>query len=458
MNTTLLSSLLLTATIGASVALSWTSGVAPVSIAEGAAVSVPGATPASDTAAIPAADAALPAPPAAPAPIIDVAICLDVSGSMGGLIEAARERIWSIVSDLASAEPVPDLRLALITFGHSNYEEDQGWVRLDCNLTDDLDLVSQQLFALTIAGGCEYVSRAVHVATNELAWREGDNPLRVILVAGNESAAQDPMISVEEACSGAAGKSIQINAFFCGPEAHGDAAGWASVARLADGYFASIDHTVRVVVQPTPFDEELAALNTRINTTYLAFGASGAAGHRRQTAQDANAESAPGGSGVGIAERVAAKASAAYRNSAWDLVDAVRLETVVLSELEAEQLPEEMRSMTLEERALHVERLMAERTAVQERIRELSALRQADLVRQRAAHSAGGPSTFGRQVRDALRAQAAAKGLRFPEDAETPEAESPSDPEKAANPDQASKSSCPASPAPALPPAPHGNR
>ena len=446
MNTTLISSLLLTAAVGASVAqLSADRDPAPIPN--------PAQNPAQTPAQIPEPIAA--PIPANPAPIIDVAICLDVSGSMGGLIEAARERIWAIVSDLASAEPKPDLRLALISFGHSSYEQERGWVRLDCALTDDLDLVSQQLFALTIGGGSEYVSRAVHVATSELAWREGDNPLRVILVAGNESAAQDPAISVEEACSGAAEKSIQINAFYCGPAGNSEAAGWASVARLSDGYFASIDHNARIVLQPTPFDAELAALNGRINATYLAYGPSGAAGHRRQTAQDVNAESAPGGSDAGIAERVAAKASAAYRNSAWDLVDAVRLGTVVLSELDAEQLPAEMRAMTIEERTLHVDRMLAERTAVQERIRELSALREADLMQQRAEHTAGDTSTFGRQVRDALRAQAAAKGLQFPADAEAakaPNASDAPDAEKGAEPDGASKSSSP------LPPAPRGNR
>jgi len=367
-----------------------------------------------------------PTPPAVdaePAPIIDIAICLDVSTSMQGLIDAARQRLWSIVSDLASAEPAPDLRLALITFGHNSYEQQRGWVQLDCDLTDDLDLVSQKLFALTIHGGIEYVARAVHVATTELAWREGENPMRVILVAGNESAGQDPMITVEEACSAAAEKGIQINAFFCGPKHHRDAAGWETVAHLADGYFAAIDHNAPVALQPTPFDEELVALNEKINRTYLAYGASGSAGLERQREQDANAGGRSGGGIGGFAERAIAKGSSAYRNSAWDLVDAVRSGAVVLGEIEAEHLPEEMRSMTAQERVLHIEQLQAERTAIRERIRELSALRQANLQRQQMEHRGDDKTTFGRQVRDALRGQAEAKGLRFPADPEISDAE-----------------------------------
>jgi len=375
-----------------------------------------------------------------PAPIIDIAICLDVSSSMNGLIDAARDRIWSIVSDLASAEPTPDLRLALITFGHNSYERERGWVRLDCDLTDDLDLVSQQLFALTIHGGYEYVARAVHVATTELAWREGENPLRVILVAGNEPANQDPMITVEEACSAAAEKGIQINAFYCGSANHPEAAGWATVAKLADGYFAAIDHNARVVVQPTPYDAELAKLNGTINRTYVAYGPAGSAGLRRQHEQDSNAGGRPGSPPSGSAERAIAKGSAAYRNSAWDLVDAVRTGTVVLGEIEAENLPEEMRSMTAEERAQHIELLLEERTAIQARIRELSVLRQADLVRQQSERRSDDTSTFGRQVRDALRAQAAAKGLRFPADIAAPKAGNASEPEDAGKREEASES------------------
>ena len=34
---------------------------------------------------------------------IDLAICLDTSGSMTGLIESAKQRLWALVNDLALA-------------------------------------------------------------------------------------------------------------------------------------------------------------------------------------------------------------------------------------------------------------------------------------------------------------------------------------------------------------------
>ncbi len=40
---------------------------------------------------------------------IDLAICLDTSGSMSGLIEAAKQKLWAIVNDLALVEPTPRL-------------------------------------------------------------------------------------------------------------------------------------------------------------------------------------------------------------------------------------------------------------------------------------------------------------------------------------------------------------
>ena len=88
-----------------------------------------------------------------PAPqAIDLAICLDTSGSMSGLLNSAKQKLWDIVNDLAMAEPAPKLRVALLTFGNLGYEAENGWVSVDSELTDDLDAVSQKLFALGTNG------------------------------------------------------------------------------------------------------------------------------------------------------------------------------------------------------------------------------------------------------------------------------------------------------------------
>ena len=63
-------------------------------------------------------DSAQPAKAAAKAakPRIEVCFVLDTTGSMGGLIEGAKQKIWSIANEMISAKPTPELRLGLVAY------------------------------------------------------------------------------------------------------------------------------------------------------------------------------------------------------------------------------------------------------------------------------------------------------------------------------------------------------
>ena len=171
---------------------------------------------------------------------VDIAICLDTSGSISGLINSARQKLWQIVSELATAKPEPRLRVALLTYGTPRYGADNGFVHVDHDLTDDLDGVYETLFALRTSGGDEYVARAVRTAVESLSWDESPESLRMIFVAGNESADQDPQVTNEVSCEMAARNDTIVNAIYCGAENNSDAAGYRRVATLADGRFAAI--------------------------------------------------------------------------------------------------------------------------------------------------------------------------------------------------------------------------
>ena len=102
---------------------------------------------------------------------IDLAICLDTSNSMDGLIDAARRKIWAIVNDLALAKPTPRLRVAVLAYGNDNYDKGAGWVQVQATFTEDLDHVSKTLFGLTTRGGTEYVGRVLQSALSCLGRR-----------------------------------------------------------------------------------------------------------------------------------------------------------------------------------------------------------------------------------------------------------------------------------------------
>ena len=160
---------------------------------------------------------------------IDLVICLDISGSMNGLINAARQNLWSIVNDMATLKPQPELRVALLTYGSPQYGAESGFVSIQAELTTDLDLVSQKLFALTTNGGAEYVARVVKRSIDDLKWSADPQALKLIFVAGNEPATQDPMFDAMQMATAAIGQGILVNTIFCGNPGQADAAGWRQV-------------------------------------------------------------------------------------------------------------------------------------------------------------------------------------------------------------------------------------
>ena len=344
-------------------------------------------------------------------PTIDLVICLDTSNSMDGLINAARTKIWQIVNDLALAEPTPRLRIALLDYGNDTLDPETGWVRIDSPFTEDLDLISQQLFALTTDGGKEYVGRVLQRSLENLDWTDSEDTLKLIVVSGNESADQDPEYNFQAVCRELIAKGIMVNSIYCGAVTSEDAPGWTQIAKLTDGQFASIDPDYQEVAVATPFDTEMADLSTKINTTYIPMGEAGAAAWSNQTEQDFNAASIGAGA---AASRSGTKSSNLYF-CGWDLCDALDREEVDLDSIDDEALPENMRKMTKEERMAYVETKRAERQVIQDQIQELSKKREAFITEARKDLAEDNEQAFDVVVRAAIRGQAENKGFVFPE-------------------------------------------
>jgi hypothetical protein len=350
-------------------------------------------------------DVARPVPAAHP---VDLAICLDISGSMNGLIDAARQNLWAVVNDLARMEPTPTLRVALLTFGCSTHDAEQGWVKVETEFTTDLDLVSQKLFALTTNGGDEYVARVTKAAVEQLAWSADPKALKLLLVAGNEAATQDPQFATEAVCKAAIGRGIVVNSIYCGDGNDQIAPAWRDVAKFADGQFAAIDHNQAVVIA-TPFDARLAELSASLNTTYVPYGARGGEWAQNQVAQDANAATL---NTAAAAQRCQTKGSVLYGNSHWDLVDALREGKVKLAEVKREELPEALRALDAPALQQHVDAQRTRREGLQQEVTALGTQRDAFVAAELQKLGAVGEKAFAEVVRAAVRQQAEAKGLR----------------------------------------------
>jgi len=339
---------------------------------------------------------------------VDLVICLDTSGSMEELLDSARARVWDIVNEFARMRPTPYLRVGLLSYGSDDpATEEDGWITLHSDLTDDLDAIYAELMALRTSGSVEHVGRVLDVAVREMDWSPAWDGLRLVFVAGNESADQGmEEVDFRDVALDAGDKDILINALYAGNREQGVGENWHEVAQHGHGNFSAIDVQRGIAQISTPHDERLLRLNASLNDTYLAYGERGADGLANQLAQDNNA------SRLGVqscSSRIVAKGSALYTNASWDLVDAMVKEDFSLASLRTQDLPEEMQGMDQQQRLSYVEAKRAQREDVQQQIQELSDKREAFLVQ--AKKDELGAQGLDDAIRQAIREQAKAKGF-----------------------------------------------
>ncbi|CAA7194630.1 vWA domain-containing protein [Chryseobacterium potabilaquae] len=306
---------------------------------------------------------------------IQVALLLDTSNSMDGLIDQAKSRLWNIVNTLTTLKyngKAPQVEIALYEYGNDGIQ-DENYIRQVTPLTQDLDLVSEKLFALKTNGGSEYCGAVIKDASMNLNWDGNDKSMKLIYIAGNEPFDQGK-INYKEVITNAKKKNIYTNTIFCGSKEEGISSYWQNGATLGEGKYFNIDSDRKVIYIETPFDVKISECNTRLNDTYIYYGSQGAEYKKKQIVQDKNAEVQSASNAV---ERAVAKANKnAYQNVHWDLVDKSAKDSDFMSTLKESELPAELKGKSKEEVKKIVTTKSADREKIQKQIEELSKKRQ----------------------------------------------------------------------------------
>ena len=348
---------------------------------------------------------------AADTPLVQIAVLLDTSGSMSGLIEQAKTQLWKLVNEFITAKQdgkTPVVQVALYEYGKSSLRAEENWIRQIQPLTRDLDKVSEELFALTTNGGDEYCGAVIERATKDLAWDANPKVYKAIFIAGNEPFTQGPVDS-KKSCQNAIAKGIIVNTIHCGSESQGIAEHWNQGALLADGKYLVIDQNQAIVHIEAPQDKEIVKLNEQLNSTYISYGKEAPMAKARQVAQDGNA-AAKAESGAQV-QRIVSKASANYSNTGWDLVDASKQKDFDITKIKEADLPEEMKKMSAEERKAYLEKKIAERAEIQKQVLALNKQRDAYVATQRKESAK--TDTLDTAMTKALRSQAEKKGIAW---------------------------------------------
>ncbi len=316
---------------------------------------------------------------------IQVALLLDTSNSMDGLIEQAKNRLWDIVNTMSTLEyknEETQLEIALYQYGNSNLSQEEYYVQKVLDFTTDLDDISEKLFALRTKGGEEYCGAVMKNAVENLEWANGRRDIRLIYIAGNEPFDQGPIHFQDVIRHQLSPKGIVVNTIFCGNYNEGQNTNWAKGALLAEGKYFAINSDQEVRHIASPYDDDIIRCNDHLKQTYIGYGSEKEAKMEKMVAEDANAESL---SQENYTKRIVSKSkSKIYKNDTWDLVDKYDGKLDQVKDIKEKNLPKEMQSMSPEEKVNYVKQKSAERKKVQKEITELNKKRN-EYIRNKKA-------------------------------------------------------------------------
>ena len=306
---------------------------------------------------------------------IKVALLLDTSNSMDGLIDQAKAQLWEIVNELSYAKcrnDRPKLQIALYEYGNDNLSSRDNYIRKILGFTEDLDDVSKELFSLTTNGGSEYCGAVIQESLNKLDWGNENDDLKMVFIAGNEPFNQGT-INYKDVAMAAKEDGIVVNTIFCGDYQHGIDSYWKDGAQLTYGDYMAINQNQQTVYVPSPYDDVIIQLNIKLNNTYVPYGSRGEMKKAMQNEQDSNAEEYSKENAV---SRTVSKGSHLYTNSTWDLVDAEKEADFSYDKLKNDELPQELKGKSTSEIKKYLDTKRSEREAIQNEIKELNEQRR----------------------------------------------------------------------------------
>ena len=347
-------------------------------------------------------------------PKIDVVFVLDTTGSMSGLIQTAKDKIWSIATTMASAQPTPEIRIGLVAY------RDRGdhYVTKVVDLSDDLDSVYATLMDFQADGGGdtpESVNQALYEAVHNISWSQDSQAYQVVFLIGDAPPHMDYQDEVQypETVTAALEKGIVINTIQCG-EIPTTAGPWTQIASLGHGKFFQVEQAGSAVAMTTPFDAEIATLSARIDDTRLYYGSDEE--KEKMASKVAATDKLHESSSVeSRARRAAFNMSAAGTANLLgenELVDGIASGAIKLDELDEAELPAALKPMAPAEQEAYVARLAGERTDLQRQIRELAEDRDS-YISKKVEEAGGFKDSLDQKIYDAVSEQAGKAGLEY---------------------------------------------
>ena len=339
---------------------------------------------------------------------IQVAFVLDTTGSMSGLLEGAKRKIWSIANNLKDLEPSPEIEFALIGYR----DKGDAYITKTYQMSGDLQDIYGKLVAFKAGGGGdtpESVNQALHEAIYDIDWSSDADVFRVAFLVGDAPPHMDYQEDQYPAIvRRAQEKDIVVNTIQAGTMASTTPI-WKEIAALGGGDFARIEQNGGMQVVETPFDLEIQRKNIELNKTVIPYGDRVQQMRIREKAAGASSASSAVASDM-RAYMSKSASTAKVVTGKGDLTEEIMSGRLDASTLSDDALPAELKAMSIEARTSYIEGNIAKRSAAQADLAGLVAERDAWIAKQRAAAETPADG-FDLKVESMIETQAASKGF-----------------------------------------------
>ncbi len=350
-------------------------------------------------------------------PAIEVVFVLDTTGSMSGLIDAAKEKIWSIASTMASAQTAPYIKMGLVAYR----DRGDAYVTRKVELSDDLDSMYAQLMDFQADGGGDFpesVNEGLFVAVNNMSWNQQQETYKVIFLVGDAPAHMDYQDDVKypQILKLAEQKGIIVNTIQAG-FSNDTTENWKKLAALGNGNYFQVAQNGNAVAISTPYDKEMVKLSAEMDKTRLYYG-----DHLKKAKQALKLKSIDKLKNKATDEALARRATfnslkAGKTNflGEGELVDAISSGDVSLAEISHEELPETLQALSPPEQKAVITQAKQKREEIQRKISEISKKRSAYLKNE-VAKLGGQKDSFDARIFGTIRSQAKEKGIIYDDD------------------------------------------
>ena len=304
-------------------------------------------------------------------PKIQIVFALDATGSMSGLIGAAKEKIWSIAGSLAQADPAPEIEMGLIFYRDRGDE----FITKKVALSTDIDAVYAELMQISAGGGGdepESVNQALYESITKFAWDSSSQTYKTVFLVGDCPPHMDYRndIKYPASCSMARQKDIILNTILMGDNRVANRI-WHEIANCSQGSFTQVKMDANDITINTPYDSVIAVISDEVDDTRLYHGTESeksVSKAKMSTSKTVTDFSKPNVKAQRAEYNTSKTGKVAYYGDK-ELLEEYRADKTSVEKIKDEELPDEMKNLSPAQKKIFIEQKLARRDSL---IKELA--------------------------------------------------------------------------------------